>query len=454
MAKKKTKRSGVRAAPRKAAAKPAVAGELEMLDAQIVRLLNRRATVAQKDHAQLQDDQTAGVGWELEKRGMEQVLAMNAGPLTDSGMRSIFREIHGATRALSQPTRVIYLGPEYSFSHLAAVERFGDSSELVPVATIPSVFEALDRKQADFGLVPIENSTDGRIADTLDMFARLPVRVCGEVQMRVHQDRMPVDLWNVHLHTVQEVRDSWGAEIPPGIDQDVGVVFTLAQHTDVSIFQQLVVDFRTWMAARGQRDRPLLITEFGVLIPPHYVDEQGHAFDAARVTAFMGQTMAWLDGQADPALGYPADNDRLVQRWNWYSLDDDSTLPGEPSLHVWNGWLFESASRDRSVFGDAFAAHTAALGPRARRQHGDRPFDRADVILAGDVLDGLMDLFAADDTADLHKVFKLHAGRRSNEVAVGLLVVDLHVAAIGPVHHVDAQGVGDDLLVGHVVAVT
>jgi hypothetical protein len=185
--------------------------------------------------------------------------------------------------------------------------------------------------------------------------------------LEAYQDQygapMPVDLWNIHLHTVQEVRDSWGAEIPPGIEQDVGVVFTLAQHTDVSIFQQLVVDFRTWMAARGQRDRPLLITEFGVLIPPHYVDEQGQTFDPARVTVFMAQTMAWLDSQADPALGYPADNHRLVQRWNWYSLDDDSTLPGEPSLHAWNGWLFESASRDRSVFGDAFAAHTAVISP-------------------------------------------------------------------------------------------
>jgi chorismate mutase/prephenate dehydratase len=78
------------------------------------------------------------------------------------------------------------LGPEYSFSHLAAVEQFGQSAELVPVATIAAVFDALNRAQADFGLVPIENSTDGRVADTLDMFARLPLRICGEVQLRIH----------------------------------------------------------------------------------------------------------------------------------------------------------------------------------------------------------------------------------------------------------------------------
>jgi chorismate mutase/prephenate dehydratase len=81
---------------------------------------------------------------------------------------------------------VAYLGPQYSYSHLAASERFGDGVTLAPVTTIAAVFEEVNRRQADYGLVPIENSTDGRVVDTLDMFARLPVQICGEVRLRIH----------------------------------------------------------------------------------------------------------------------------------------------------------------------------------------------------------------------------------------------------------------------------
>ena len=175
---------------------------------------------------------------------------------------------------------------------------------------------------------------------------------------------MPVDVWNTHVHIVQEVRDSWGADVPPGSDADVGILFTKSQHADVQTFKELIIDFRSWMAAHGRQDKPLIITEFGVLWPDWLVDEFGMPFDAPRVIDFMHETMAWLDSEADPALGYPADNYRLVQRWNWFSLDDDS-IPEDnpPDHHQWNGWLFESETRNRSVFGDAFAAFTNQIWP-------------------------------------------------------------------------------------------
>ena len=74
----------------------------------------------------------------------------------------------------------------YSYSHLATIHRFGQSIELAPVGTIAAVFEEVERKQSDFGIVPLENSTDGRVADTLDMFTRMQVRICGEVELRIH----------------------------------------------------------------------------------------------------------------------------------------------------------------------------------------------------------------------------------------------------------------------------
>ena len=109
-----------------------------------------------------------------------------AGRCGDDAVRAVFRELISGTRALQTPIRVAYLGPEFTFSHLAAIERFGQSAELVPVGTIAAVFEEVERGQAEFGVVPMENSTDGRVSDTLDCFSRSPVRICGELPLRIH----------------------------------------------------------------------------------------------------------------------------------------------------------------------------------------------------------------------------------------------------------------------------
>ena len=111
---------------------------------------------------------------------------VNQGPLTSAEIKTIFRPLMSAGRQRIKSIRVAYLGPAYSFTHQAAIARFGEAADLVPVSTIATVFEEVNRGHVDFGLVPIENSTDGRIVDTLDMFTRLPLRICGEVQMRIN----------------------------------------------------------------------------------------------------------------------------------------------------------------------------------------------------------------------------------------------------------------------------
>ena len=85
--------------------------------------------------------------------------------------------------------KVAYLGPEYSYSHLAAVERFGHAVEYMRVGSIMSVFEEVNRSHVDYGVVPLENSTDGGVSDTLDMFMRLPhLKICAEVRLRIHHN--------------------------------------------------------------------------------------------------------------------------------------------------------------------------------------------------------------------------------------------------------------------------
>src|SRR5438132_7113926 len=121
----------------------------------------------------------------------QNVLQANKGPLDPSTVRAIFREVMSGSRALQKVLKVSYLGPDYSFSHLAAVERFGSAVEYMRVGSIAAVFEEVNRSHADFGVVPLEISTDGRITDTLDMFMRLPqLKICAEVRLRIHHNLM------------------------------------------------------------------------------------------------------------------------------------------------------------------------------------------------------------------------------------------------------------------------
>lgn len=157
------------------------ASEIRRLNEQIAQLCNQRAELA----SQAADDSVASL---LEAGQLAQVLAKQTGPLPAEALQAVFRELDSATCALIRQVRVAFLGPEFSYTHLAAIQRFGQGCELMPVGTIGAVFEAVQRGDAEFGVVPIENSTDGRIVDTLDMFSKMQVRICGEVPIPIHHN--------------------------------------------------------------------------------------------------------------------------------------------------------------------------------------------------------------------------------------------------------------------------
>jgi len=165
--------------------------QIDKLDLQILKLINQRAAIALKI-GQMKNNHGAEVfSPAREEEVLRNVLSANKGPLSEQAVRAIFRELISGSRALQKVLRVAYLGPEYSFSHLAALERFGQSVEYLRVGTISAVFEDVERNQADYGVVPLENSTDGRIVDTLEMFVRMPqLKICAEVRLRIHYHLM------------------------------------------------------------------------------------------------------------------------------------------------------------------------------------------------------------------------------------------------------------------------
>lgn len=128
---------------------------------------------------------------------------------------------------------------------------------------------------------------------------------------------MPIDVWNVHNFILQEKRGDWGVDIPPGLSADSGRLYTIDDHDRLDIFRQQLVEFRTWLAARGFRDKELIVSEYGALMPPDY------GFPYERVRDFMLGTFDIMRTAADGSIGLASDGNRLVQRWCWYSLSDD-----------------------------------------------------------------------------------------------------------------------------------
>jgi chorismate mutase/prephenate dehydratase len=160
--------------------------DLEQLDRDIVAAINRRAEVCQRIGELKRRDEQTVFDPEREAKILRLAIANNSGPLGEDSVRAIFRELLSGCRAVQTPMRVAYLGPEFTFSHLASIEAFGQSTELVPVGSIAAVFEEVERGQSEFGVVPMENSTDGRVSDTLECFSHSPVRICAGIPLRIH----------------------------------------------------------------------------------------------------------------------------------------------------------------------------------------------------------------------------------------------------------------------------
>ncbi len=160
--------------------------KLTQLDHELLKLIQERGKLVAKMAKQGEGPAGTDIAVGLNDQQLATILQRVQGPLPSRAVRAVFREVVSGCRSLVLQTRVALLGPLHSYSHLAALGHFGQGVEFVPVGSIPAVFEEVNRRHSDFGVVPIENSTDGRIADTLDMFTRLPVRICGQIEMKIH----------------------------------------------------------------------------------------------------------------------------------------------------------------------------------------------------------------------------------------------------------------------------
>jgi len=162
---------------------------IDAVDERLLGLLNERARLAGEvgELKRALHPEAPFYAPTREREVVARLVALNPGPFPTEALRPVFQEIMGACLSLERPLRVAFLGPEGTFSHQAARYQFGLSVHALPQSAIPAVFQAVERGQADYGVVPVENATEGAIDPTLDSFLDSPLRIVAEILM-------PVDL--------------------------------------------------------------------------------------------------------------------------------------------------------------------------------------------------------------------------------------------------------------------
>lgn len=159
--------------------------EIDAIDEAVLTQLSRRAQLARRIGEIKQGNIYRP---EREAQVLRRIASDNPGPLPHDAVVRVFREIMSACLALEQPLKVAYLGPAGTFSESAAKKHFGHAPKFEALAAIDDVFRAVESNQAHYGVVPVENSTEGAVGRTLDLLLLSPIQICGEVTLRVHQN--------------------------------------------------------------------------------------------------------------------------------------------------------------------------------------------------------------------------------------------------------------------------
>jgi len=168
---------------------------IDAVDEQLVKLISERGQLAQQIGQLKAADGTPIYAPDRESEILQRLCQNNPGPFPNSVLLAVYREIMSGSFALERTLRIAFLGPRGSFSHLAAIGKFGLATEYEPVGDIPAAFGEVERGHADFAVVPVENSLGGGIQDTLDAFITSPVKVCAEVVRRIRHNlltRVPI----------------------------------------------------------------------------------------------------------------------------------------------------------------------------------------------------------------------------------------------------------------------
>ena len=239
----------------------------------------------------------------------------------------------------AHPGALWLVGSEMEVNHPVSGDKTYPWDYAVAYHTAYNFIKGID-PTAQIGIGAMSMATPGRL-QYLDLI--------WDTYLSTYGTTIPVDVWNVHIYIFAE--REWGTSNPGhgnialGTDPWLGKqsagevasrcvledVYCRAEHDSLTIIQQQTVAFRQWMKDHGQQNKPFIITELALLYQEFYTDEYGVGFPPSRVIAFMNPLFNYLETAQDPNLGYPADNNRLVQQWLWFSMHVPDSTTGRPS---------------------------------------------------------------------------------------------------------------------------
>ena len=259
--------------------------QIDAVDRDLLQLLNQRAALANEVGDIKRAEGSPVFRPEREAQVIHGLQSANPGPLKNTSVGWVWREIMSACRALEAPQRVAFLGPKGTFSEQAALGFFGSSIEAIPCASIDEVFRATAAGSAQFGVVPVENSTEGAVSRSLDLFLQSPVHIVGETSLlirhnllRQHNDLSGIEAVLAHPQALAQCQGWLNTHLP---DAERRAVSSNAEGA------RLAAEHPTWAAIASER----AATEFGLHIAAHAIQDE--AFNRTRFAVIcLPQTLA------------------------------------------------------------------------------------------------------------------------------------------------------------------
>ena len=341
--------------PQAAASDTALLGlraQIDELDRELLGLLNRRAALALSVGELKKQQGTVVFRPEREAQVIDGLKAINAGPLKTDSVAPIWREIMSACRALETPTRVAYLGPSGTFSELAALGFFGSSIVRLPCASIDEVFRTATAGAADFGVVPVENSTEGVVARSLDLFLTTPLFIIGETNLFVRHNLLRgVD----SLHDIEAVCahpqalaqcHGWLANHLPNVERrpvasnaEGARLASLDMRLAAIASERAASEYGLHIVAPAIQDDPHNRTRFAIVThPARHPQPQASGHDCTSLVVSVANRPGAVHDMLVPLKAHGVSMSRFESRparsgqWEYYFYIDVQGHPGEPRV--------------------------------------------------------------------------------------------------------------------------
>lgn len=261
--------------------------KIDDVDDKIIKMLNERAKLVLEIAKVKNEHNVQAYSPDREKQVYDRVVERNEGPLPDKCLKAVYRELMSGSLSLERPLKVCYLGPPGTFTHLAAETKFGSSVDYVAAKGISSVFAEVRSGSADYGVVPVENSTEGGVTQTLDMFMEYDLKICAELVLEIHHHMMTncdpdnIEIIYSHPQVFTQCR-KWIASHYPSVKlADAASTSAAAQRcltepsTAAIASDEAAKLYGLKIIASGVEDRPQNATRF-LMISPEYAKPTGN----------------------------------------------------------------------------------------------------------------------------------------------------------------------------------